>query len=243
MKRLGSLLGLIALLLVSSLQAAHAAAEKNVLVFGGAGNLGSEIVKELVRSGAKLTVFVKPSTDRKRLAGLPVTYVEGDARSDSDVKRAFAMAKFDVAINALARRNGETNFWDRTQMSITAAAKETRVGEVVFLSSVGAGDSAAAYSPQAYEKARISLIERSKAEDDLRASGLRYVIVRTGAVLGITTPATGKARLTEDTTVLGPVTRPDLAKLVVDCVTDSRCANKTYHATDDTLKIPVERLN
>lgn len=242
MKRLSCLLTLIALL-IGSLQSPRAAVQQQVLVFGGAGNLGSDIVKELVRSGAKVSVFVKSSTDRTRLAGLPVAYVEGDARIDADVKKAFATAEFNLAINALARRNGETNFWDRTQMSITAAAKETRVGEVVFLSSVGAGDSAAAYSPEAYEKAKIGLNERSKAEDDLRTSGLRYIIVRTGAVLSVTAPATGKARLTEDTAVLGPVTRPDLAKLVVDCIGNSKCANKTFHAADDTLKIPSDRMN
>jgi uncharacterized protein YbjT (DUF2867 family) len=212
-----------------------------VLVFGGAGNLGAEIVKELVRRGDAVTVFVKPDTDRKRLAGQPVAFVEGDARAEPDVRRAFATAKFRVAINALARRNGEENFWDRTQMAITAAAKATGVREVVFLSSVGVGDSATAYSPEAYARAKSGLIARGRAEDDLKASGLDYVIIRTGAVLGVGTPATGKARLTEDRTVLGPVTRPDLAALTVSCIGSAACRNRTFHATDDTLAIPQER--
>jgi nucleoside-diphosphate-sugar epimerase len=214
-------------------------AQGGVLVFGGAGNLGADIVKALVSTGSKVTVFVKPSTDRARLAGLPVAFAEGDARVDADVRRAFAAAKFAVAINALARRDGETGFWDGTQVSITAAAKATGVKQVIFLSSVGVGDSAATYAPAAYERAKTGLIERGKAEDDLKASGLSYAIIRTGAVLRVGTPPTGTARLTEDQNILGPVTRPDVAKLVVDCMRGTSCRNKTLHATDDSLKIPA----
>ena len=215
--------------------------DSGVLVFGGAGQLGADIVKELVKRGEAVTVFVKPSTDRARLNGLPIAFVVGDARTDADVRTAFRAAKFRVAINALARRDNEEHFWDRTQMSITAAAKATGVKEVVFLSSVGVGDSAATYAPEAYARSKDGLLDRGKSEEDLKASGLDYLIIRTGSVLTPTTPATGKARFTEDRMNLGPVTRPDLAVLTVDCLGKAACRNKTFHATDDTLKIPAQR--
>jgi uncharacterized protein YbjT (DUF2867 family) len=213
-----------------------------VIVFGGAGRLGVDLIKELLKKGESVTAFVRPTTDRTPLKGMAVAYAVGDARNAEDVNKAFAAAKYRVAINALARRDmTEVNFWDRTQMNITAAAKATGVKEVIFLSSVGVGDSAGAYSPEAYARSKVGLLERGTAEEDLKKSGLDWVIIRTGAIIEPTTPATGKGRLTEDRTVLGPITRADLATVTVDCIGNAQCRNKTFHATDDTLKIPDRR--
>ncbi|MBL8644894.1 MAG: NAD(P)H-binding protein, partial [Rhodospirillaceae bacterium] len=117
-----------------------------VLVFGGAGRAGAEIVKVLAARGENVSVFVRPSTDRKRLAGLKVGYVTGDAMSAGDVTAAFTKTKPRTAINAMSGQRNATGFWDVTQKNITAAAKQSGAKQVVFLSSVGVGDSAAAYS-------------------------------------------------------------------------------------------------
>ena len=56
-----------------------AGAKENVLIIGGAGNTGSIISKMLIARGDDVTAFVRSTTDRFRLEGVPVNYVVGDA--------------------------------------------------------------------------------------------------------------------------------------------------------------------
>ena len=67
---------------------------QDVLVFGGSGGLGSEIVRDLVADGHRLSVFVRPTSNRSRLAGLPVSYIEGDVLVEADVRRALQSQRF-----------------------------------------------------------------------------------------------------------------------------------------------------
>ena len=74
------------------------------------------------------------------------------------------------------------------------------------------------------------LLEKAKAEEALRGSGMEFVIVRPG---GLTNDAaTGTGALTESTTVCGPITREDVASLVSRCVFSDKAANKTLSAID-----------
>ena len=57
-------------LLLLSMGSSQAGSENRVLVFGGTGQLGSAVVRELVAAGYPVTVFVRPSSDRSRLEGL-----------------------------------------------------------------------------------------------------------------------------------------------------------------------------
>lgn len=208
------------------------------LVFGGSGRAGAMIVERLLAQGRPVTVFVRPTSDRSRLAGLNVDYAVGDALDANAVFSAVAQAKPDVIINTIGGRGNQQGFWDVTQMNMTRSAKQHGVREIIFLSSQGVGDSAAAYSPEALVRVKDSLDERFRAEEDLKASGLSYVIIRTGIIWPeVDAPATGKAVLTEDRTVLSPITRTDLANLVVDCIDNDACRNKTLAAMDASLNI------
>ena len=62
----------------------------NVLVTGGAGFVGSHLVKLLVERGDKVRVLVRPSTDRSNLEGVPVEYAEGDLRQIESLRAAVA---------------------------------------------------------------------------------------------------------------------------------------------------------
>ena len=94
-----------------------------------------------------------------------------------------------------------------------------------------------AYSAEARERTKDSMAERLTAEEDMKVSGLDYVIIRTGIIAPEGTPATGNAELTEDPMVLSPVTRSDLAELTVNCIGSPACRDKTFASKDDTLKI------
>lgn len=221
----------------SAIVDAETSANQGALVFGGSGRTGAIIVEMLRDQGEPVTVFVRPNSDRARLQGQQLAFAVGDATNSAEVDAAVAAARPRVIINALGGRGSQVGFWDRSQMAMTAAAKKYGVKRVVFLSSVGVGDSAVAYSKEALERTREAMAERFSAEEDLKVSGVEYVIIRTGIIAPEGAPATGKAILTEDRSVLSPVTRADLARLTVDCLTNPACSNKTFAAMDSTIKL------
>ena len=102
------------------------------------------------------------------------------------------------------------------------------------------GDSAMAYSEEARARTKDSMAERFAAEEDLKASGLTYVIIRTGIIAPEGTGPTGKAELTEDRMSLGAVTRTDLAEMTVACMGNDACANMTFAAEDNSLMLMRE---
>ncbi|NKB45653.1 MAG: NAD(P)H-binding protein, partial [Alphaproteobacteria bacterium] len=195
------------------------------------------VVDELLAKGEAVTVFVRPTSDRSRLEGRAVAYAVGDAMDSDDVDAAIMAAKPRVVINTIGGRGDQAGFWDTTQMNMTAAALMYGAEEVIFLSSVGTGDSAMAYSAAARARTKDSMAERHAAEEDLRGSGLNYVIIRTGIIAPEGTAATGKARFTEDRMSLKPIARRDLAKLTVESMGNPACRNKTYAAEDDSIKL------
>lgn len=155
----------------------------------------------------------------------------------ADVEAAIAAAKPRVVINTIGGRGTQIGFWNTTQMNMTASAKKHGVKEIIFHGSVGTGDSAMAYSEAARKRTKDSMAERFRAEEDMKASGLDYLIIRTGIIAPEGTPATGKAYLTEDRLAFGPVSRADLAQLTVDCIGNPECLNKTFASVDDTIKL------
>jgi uncharacterized protein YbjT (DUF2867 family) len=233
MKRIA--IGILAMLV--SLVAGPVAAE-NVLVFGGSGRMGAEIVKVLRVAAHDVTVFVRATSDRGLLEGQGVTYVEGDVMKADDVMRAVQGRAFTVVINALGGRNNSGSFYDTSQYNITAATKASGVKQVIFIGSLGAGESRKVYPDERWKMFGEVLLQKDRAEKDLIASGVGYTIIRNDQIMAYGTPATGKARLTEDQTAMGPITRADLASLVGPCVGAARCMNKIFHAVDTITYIP-----
>jgi uncharacterized protein YbjT (DUF2867 family) len=224
----------VALLAVSILFLALVPARADgVLVFGGTGRLGAEIVKQLVNASAKeITVFARPTSDRSRLDGLDVTFLTGDALNEADVEAAIKSNDFRVVINAMAvtPSNPNKNFYADGQINISKWAKETGVKRVILNSAVGAGDSSAAYPDRLRPMFGNILKDKEAAENDLLNSGLEYTIIRNYSIMPESTPITGTAYLTEDRMATGRIGRADLAILNVYCLDGYLCENKIFHA-------------
>lgn len=208
-------------------------AEDNVLVFGGTGRTGIEIVRELHGAGASVTVFVRPTSDRGPLEPYNVSFVEGDALLAADVERAISSDSFTVVISAIGRRRGEVRPDFTANSNITTSALHNNVQRLVQISSVGTGN-----SRQHLPEVRDFMIEvletKTKAENELIASGVNYTIIRPGGLL--LGEATGKAKLTDDVSVVGGViNRSDLARLTVQVLSDDTTINKILHAHDPSL--------
>ena len=77
---------------------------KSVLVFGGTGALGYEIVSDLVETQKyKISVFARVSSNIEKLLNLPVTIIVGDVLEENTVKRALQGNHFNIIVDALAR--------------------------------------------------------------------------------------------------------------------------------------------
>ncbi len=240
-KRIAVLGFALATLVATTVAAADAIKPGGVIVFGATGQAGSDIVKLLVAKGETVSAFVRPSSDRKRLGDARVSIIQGDAMVAADVEAAMLKARPRVAINALGRGKDQWGFWAISQINITAAARKAGTTELIYLSSVGVGDSAMAYSPEARERTKVVHAERLIAEENIKASGIPYVIIRIGGVNWYGVPSTGKAYLTEDRSVMGMIQYADLARLTVDCIANPKCTNKTWASVDPTVKRPEAR--
>lgn len=208
-----------------------------VLVFGGTGRLGAEVVHDLVTTGEEVIVFTRASSDRSRLDGLDVDYVVGDLMDEASVAAAFKGRDIDAVINTVALRPGETSPYVIGEQNIDAATKGKGLKHMILFSATGAGDSKSTIPPQFYEPFKKTYLDREASEKIIADSGTPYTFIRLGTVHD--KGATGSAYLVEEP-VLGPVTRADAAELAVACLRAERCINKTFHATDDSLPLIPE---
>src|SRR5437016_11938282 len=58
------------------------------LVTGATGFLGSRVVHRLHQQGEPVRALVRATSDRRRLAGLPVEYAEGDVTNRASIEKA-----------------------------------------------------------------------------------------------------------------------------------------------------------
>ena len=217
------------------------AATPQVLVLGGTGQLGAEIVRRSVAAGHRVTVFTRASSDRSRLAGLPVAYVTGDLFSDADMRRILAARRYDTVVSALRVEDGDIHFYEKALGPLARAAGAARVGQIIHHGAVGAGANAAKFTQLGWERVP-GLLDRLKdqgvGEDLLRDSGVPVTIIRNARIYPDGTPSTGRAQLTTDDSVISPMTRADLAIFTVQCVANRECHGKTWHVRDDSLAWP-----
>ncbi len=216
-------------------------AAREILVLGGAGQLGAEIVKLLVRDGERVTVLARPNTDRSRLNGLAVQYVNGDVLNADDMTSVFANKRFNIVISALRVETGDVHFYEKAMTILAARAKAAKVSQFIHHGAVGAGANAAKFANLGWDRVP-GLLDRLRdqgiGEDLLKQSGQPYTIIRNTRLYPDGTPATGKAELTTDDSVILPMTRADLALLTIQCLGKPACFNQTYHVRDTSLPWP-----
>lgn len=230
------------LIVLGGLGAPFDASAANVLIFGGTGNTGSRVAKELIALDHRVTVFARPMSDRSRLAGFDVDFVVGDVHQRETVAAALDEAKPEVVIAAMQSRRDQSPHGD-PEIELIALAAEAQVEQFIYLGSVGTGPDTEAqrnrYPDINYDRFSAVLAEKGRVERFLVSSSLKHTIIRTGAVLvefgREPPPATGRAYLTEDQDRMGAVTYDDLAALIVRCVDRQACFGKIYHVMDDTL--------
>src|SRR3989441_2393188 len=167
---------------------------KPILVTGGTGFVGANVVRELVARGAgSVRVLARRGGDRRALDGVPVEIVEGDLLDRASLARAVTGA------DTLYHVAADYRLWarDPTELhrvnvdgtrAILEAAGEAGVRRIVYTSTVGAlglptdgtpgplADMVGPYKASKFLAERVAM--------DLAARGLPVVIVNPSAPIG-----------------------------------------------------------
>ncbi|MBT4740491.1 MAG: NAD(P)H-binding protein [Rhodospirillaceae bacterium] len=230
----------IAVLLAFAFTGGPLHAKEHVLIIGGAGNTGAALAKLLIARGDQVTAFVRPTTDRRRLDGVPVDYVVGDAMIADEVAAALEGKKFTVIIDTVQILN-VTDQVSYTRLYANFVPLAKRMGVKQFLITDGGCSDwlreDCPLSPPLFTVATNMTI----AEYILRGSGVPYTIFRIGALVpGGPAPdserRTGTSYLTTDLTKFGGIWRGDLYDQIIGCTGAERCINKIFVIDDPTMK-------
>jgi hypothetical protein len=230
-----------ALAVVTALLSSVAGANEHVLIMGGAGNAGSAIAKLLIARGDRVTAFVRPTTDRSRLKGVPVDFVVGDAMVAEDVAAALEGKTFTVIVDTVQiLETNDRQSYTRLYSNFVPWAKRMGVKQFLIM---GGGCSYwqredCPLSPPLFTVAADQTI----GEFILRGSGLPYTVIRIGALIpgGPDSPdaelRTGTSYLTTDLSKFGGIWRGDLNDQIVGCIGNGQCLNKIFVIDDPTMK-------
>jgi uncharacterized protein YbjT (DUF2867 family) len=219
--------------------------DDGVLILGGTGHTGSYVARRLVARGEKVTVLVRPTSDRSRLAGLPITYVVGDAMEPASAEAAMKGRHFGVVLETLQFAPGDGRSWAKVYDNFVPWAQRTGVKQFIVMGG-GCGDREAKDCPLSPPLYALTT-DMTRAEHILRDSGVPYTILRIGALLPNPRHpkfdwATGHSYLTTDLRKFGGVMRADLNEQVLGCVRAESCLNKIFVIDDLTLKPQVDHF-
>ena len=208
----------------------------HVLLFGGTRNTGLEVAKILAGRGDRVTAFVRPSSDRSGLEPLGVAFAVGDALDLESVEAAFDGGDYTSVITTVGCFSCDPRPDFLGNRNIFDAAEEAGVQRMVFVTSIGSGDSHKAAPWLARVFLREILPLKTQAEDHLMAGGLDYTIIRPGALRS--RPPTGKGYLSESRDAEGIINRSDLAGLIVEALDDNDSIGKVLAAVDSEMSYP-----
>ena len=139
------------------------------VVTGATGNTGSVVARKLLEAGRKVRILVRDPAKAQPLVALGAEVVRGELGDRKAVERAFSGAEGlyllsppDVTANDLLTERG------KLLGELAQAARAAKVGQVVFLSSIGA-QHASGTGP---------VLALHAGEEALRATGLPVTFVR-----------------------------------------------------------------
>jgi uncharacterized protein YbjT (DUF2867 family) len=205
-----------------------------ILVFGASQRTGLEVTKILAGRGDKVRAFVRPTSDIAELQKLQIEFATGNALDADSVDAAFATANISAVICTIGGSRTEPRPDVEGTQNIVASALRHGVQRMVLVTAIGAGDSRAVLTENAWKFLGPVMEMKTKAEACLTESNLQWSILRPGGMAS--EPATGTAIKTEDHTVMGMIQRADLAALVVECLDDAQTIGKIYHTIDPEAK-------
>jgi uncharacterized protein YbjT (DUF2867 family) len=200
-----------------------------ILIIGATGHLGGHVARRLLATGQQVRAMTREPARAHALQAAGAEVVQGDLRDANSLRAAMRGARTVVSashamLGAWGNSSGRVD--DDGQHALIDAAKEARVGHVVFTSVLGASD---AHPVDFWRtKARI--------EQYLVRSGLSYTIIQPAAFMEVHAyELIGKAvRAGKPVILFGPgtnlknfVAAADVAALVVLALDGARLRGQT----------------
>lgn len=202
-----------------------------LLVLGGTGGTGREIVRQALAEGHAVTALVRSTANAPDLHG--ATLVEGDARDGTALARA--LDGCDAVASSLG--TGISPFREVTLLSdgtraLVAAMGELGVRRLVCITGIGAGDSRG-HGGFFYDRLLLPFVlgtvyaDKDRQERIIRDSDLDWVIVRPSLLQDA--PGRGTYRVLTDLAGFhgGRIARADVATFVVRQLSDPTCLHRT----------------
>jgi uncharacterized protein YbjT (DUF2867 family) len=230
MEQMKSFLTTLALLGVILIEIAPVQAG-DFLIVGATRNTGLEIAKILVARGDSVTALVRPTSNLENLEPLKVEYFVGDAIESDEVLKAVQSKKFDAVFSTLGGGRGEMPPDLVGTINIVDAMEKAGSRRLIVVTVIGPGKSIAMVPAEQRKLLGRVIALKEEAENYIMASSLNYTIVRPGQLTS--NPRSGIIKLSEGTEPTGPVTRADLADLVVWTYDNAEAANKVYQVIGD----------
>jgi uncharacterized protein YbjT (DUF2867 family) len=212
-----------------------------LLIVGATGGTGQEVVSQALARGYAVRVLVRDEDKARTLFGDQVAYAVGDVRQPRTLPAA--MRRVDYIVSALGS-NVERDPENKPELvdyggvrSLAIAAREARVKHFVLTSSMGVTN------PE-HQLNRILddiLNWKFKGEEALRASGVRYTIVRPGALNNDPGGKKGIRVLQGDPQdVTGEIPRADVAAVLLNAVGRPEAFGKTFEIVSDPERDGVD---
>lgn len=211
---------------------------RTLIVFGARRGTGLALARLARQRDLAVTAVVRPGSNAGAVTALGCTIAYADALSPHEVSQVLAGAGAQTIV--VSTLGGAGNVDEIGNGHVIDAAVAAGVGALWLVSSLGAGDSRAYASKRLLDAIGTVLEAKTRAEDRLKASGLRHVIIRPGGLLD--TPATGNARLLDAPDVHGFIGRTDLAALILGGLDDEQLTNKTFAAIDPSCHPPPRSI-
>jgi uncharacterized protein YbjT (DUF2867 family) len=207
-----------------------------IFLAGASRGVGREIAQYLRAQQLKLKALLRTAAVATELEKIGIEVVLGDALNIEDVERAMLTDEpIHTVISTIGGLPSDVERPDYPgNKNLIDAAVKAGVQKFILVSSIGAGNSVVAASPQILAVLGKVLAEKDKAEQHLIASGLTYTIIRPGGLKS--EPATGNGVLTEDPHIIGSINRADVAQLVGRCLNSERANNKILSAIDRNMQ-------
>jgi NADH dehydrogenase len=201
-----------------------------ILVTGGTGFVGPNVVRALADKGHELKLLVRDSTRSRELPGRPVV---GEMTNNASLHTA--VEGVDAVVHLVAIRQGSKEQFERVMVQgtrdLVGAAKDAGVGTFVLMSALGTEEDTKDLVPYYHAK--------WEEEQAVKGSGLEHVIFRPSFIFardgGILPTFRKLARVTPVTPIIGsgeqkiqPIWIDDIAAYFAAALDRPEARNRTF---------------
>jgi uncharacterized protein YbjT (DUF2867 family) len=204
-----------------------------VLVAGATGGTGQEIVEQALAKGYRVRALVRDDAKARTLFGDRVQYSLGDVREPRTLRGAVKGADYVIsALGANGQRDPE-NSPERVDYqgvkALAEAAKAAGVKHFVLVSSMGV-----THPEHELNRTLDNILQwKLKGELALRATGLRYTIVRPGTLSNDPGGREGVKIMQGDPLGGGRISRADVASVLVNVLGRKEAYGMTFEIVGD----------